>query len=167
MIVFFPLHEITKCKKKRYDRSDRFYCCFRNRVVSRCLGILRIENYIRMDAYTTAKKKEIKTRKEELVYASTVSTKSSIILKDSPGLECLGARRAPRNFCSGDQLWGLGALTKMLGSPKGSLKFSLEHSLVISGRRDLDSHRRLQAVQGRMGYGATNPQNCVSLETKF
>ena len=28
-----------------------------------------------------------------------------------------------------DQLWGLGALTKMIGSPKGSLKFSLEHSL--------------------------------------
>ena len=30
-----------------------------------------------------AKKKKLKTRKEELVYASTVSTKSSIILKDS------------------------------------------------------------------------------------
>ena len=30
-----------------------------------------------------AKKNKIKTRKEELVYASTVSTKSSIILKDS------------------------------------------------------------------------------------
>ena len=48
----------------------------------------------------------------------------------APELECLGARRAPRKFYSGDQLWGLGALTKMLGSLKGSLKFSLEHSLV-------------------------------------
>ena len=47
----------------------------------------------------------------------------------APQLECLGARRAPRNFYSGDQLWGLGDLNKMLGSPKGSLKFSLEHSL--------------------------------------
>ena len=47
----------------------------------------------------------------------------------APQLECLGARRAPWNFYSGDQLWGLGALTKMLGSPKGSLWFSLEHSL--------------------------------------
>ena len=47
----------------------------------------------------------------------------------APELECLGARRAPRNFYSGDQLWGLGALTKLLGSPKGSLKFFLEHSL--------------------------------------
>ena len=47
----------------------------------------------------------------------------------APQLECLGARWAPWNFYSGDQLWGLGALTKMLGSPKGSLKFSLEHSL--------------------------------------
>ena len=49
----------------------------------------------------------------------------------APQLECLGARRAPRNFYSGDQLWGLGDLNKMLGSPKGSLKFSLEHSLEI------------------------------------
>ena len=48
----------------------------------------------------------------------------------APELECLGALRAPRKFYSGDQLWGLGALTKMIGSPKGSLKFSLEHSLV-------------------------------------
>ena len=47
----------------------------------------------------------------------------------APQLECLGVRRAPRNFYSGDQLWGLAALTKMLASPKGSLKFSLEHSL--------------------------------------
>ena len=40
MIVFFPftLHEIAKCKKKRYDRSDRFYCCFRNRALPHCLG---------------------------------------------------------------------------------------------------------------------------------
>ena len=43
-IVFFPLHTITKYKKKRYDCSDRFYCCFRNRAVPRCLSILRIEN---------------------------------------------------------------------------------------------------------------------------
>ena len=47
----------------------------------------------------------------------------------APQLECLGAQRAPWNFYSGDQLWGLGALTKMLGSPKGSLKVSVEHSL--------------------------------------
>ena len=26
MIVFFPLHKITKYQRKRYDRSDRFYC---------------------------------------------------------------------------------------------------------------------------------------------
>ena len=38
MIVFFPLHKITKYKKKRYDRSDRFYCCFRNRALPHCLG---------------------------------------------------------------------------------------------------------------------------------
>ena len=44
-------------------------------------------------------------------------------------LECLGVRSAPRNFYSDDQLWGLAPLTKILGSPKGSLKFSLEHSL--------------------------------------
>ena len=31
----------------------------------------------------SGQKNEIKTQKEELVYASTVSTKSSIILKDS------------------------------------------------------------------------------------
>ena len=49
----------------------------------------------------------------------------------APQLECLGARSAPWNFYSGDQLWGLGTLTKMLGSPKGSLKFSLEHSLDV------------------------------------
>ena len=49
----------------------------------------------------------------------------------APQLECLGARRGPRKFYSGDQLWGLGALNKMLGSPKGSLKFSLEHSLAL------------------------------------
>ena len=48
----------------------------------------------------------------------------------APQLECLGAQRALRNFYAGDQLWGLGTLTKMLGSPKGSqLKFSLGHSL--------------------------------------
>ena len=47
----------------------------------------------------------------------------------APQLECLGTRRAPRNFYLGDQLWGLGDLNKMLGSLKGSLKFCLEHSL--------------------------------------
>ena len=36
---------------------------------------------------------------------------------------------APRNFDLGDHLLGLGAQAKTLGSPKGSLKFSLEHSL--------------------------------------
>ena len=55
----------------------------------------------------------------------------------APELECLGARRAPRKFYSGNQLWGLGALTKMHGSPKGSLKFSLEHSLAYIWRGDL------------------------------
>ena len=50
----------------------------------------------------------------------------------APQLECLGAQRAPQNFYSGDLLWGLGALAKMLGSPKGSLKFSLEHDLVLA-----------------------------------
>ena len=48
------------------------------------------------------------------------------------GLGTPAGMRAPRNFHSGGQLWGLGTLTKMLGSPKGSLKFSLEHSLDIS-----------------------------------
>ena len=37
MIVFFPLHKITKYQKKRNDHSDRFYCCFRNRAVPCCL----------------------------------------------------------------------------------------------------------------------------------
>ena len=46
----------------------------------------------------------------------------------APQLECLGAQRVPQKFSSGNQIWGLGALAKMLGSPKGSLKFSLEHS---------------------------------------
>ena len=41
MIVFLPLHKIMKYKKKRYDRSDRFYCCFRNRAVPCCIGIFR------------------------------------------------------------------------------------------------------------------------------
>ena len=31
----------------------------------------------------------------------------------APQLECLGAQRAPQNFYSGDQLWGLGALAKI------------------------------------------------------
>ena len=48
----------------------------------------------------------------------------------APELEWLGAWRTPWNFYLGDQLWGLGTLTKRLGSPKGSLKFTLEHSLV-------------------------------------
>ena len=46
----------------------------------------------------------------------------------APQQEYLGARN-PRNVYWGDQLWGLGTLAKMLGSPRGSLKFSLEHSL--------------------------------------
>ena len=40
-------------------------------------------NKIRMQDKFSGQKNEIKTRKEELVYASTVSTKSSIIQKDS------------------------------------------------------------------------------------
>ena len=59
----------------------------------------------------------------------------------APQVEYLGARRAPQNFYSGDQLWGLGALAKMLGSPKGSLKFSLEHSLDLKGLCQLECTR--------------------------
>ena len=44
-------------------------------------------------------------------------------------LNCLGARRAPRQFNLGDHLFGLGNQVKTPGSPKGSLKFSSEHSL--------------------------------------
>ena len=86
MIVFFLLHKITKNKKKRFDRSDRFYCCFRNRAVPRCLGIFvyrKLHSHACIYRLNLAAKKIIKTRKEELVYASTISTKSSIILKDS------------------------------------------------------------------------------------
>ena len=54
-------------------------------------------------------------------------------------VECLGAWRAPQNFYSGDQLWGLGTLAKMLWSPKGSLKFSLEHSLGMTWLRFCNS----------------------------
>ena len=43
----------------------------------------------------------------------------------------MGALWAPRNFDLGDHLLGLGTQAKTLGSPKGSLKFSLEHSLAI------------------------------------
>ena len=50
---------------------------------------------------------------------------------EAPQLECLGARRSSQNFYLSDQLWGLGALAKMLGSPKGYLKFSLQHNLDI------------------------------------
>ena len=85
MIVFFLLHKITKNKKKRFDRSDRFYC-FRNRAVPRCLGIFvyrKLHSHACIYRLNLAAKKIIKTRKEELVYASTISTKSSIILKDS------------------------------------------------------------------------------------
>ena len=42
MIVFFPLHKIMKYKKKRYDRSDHFYCCFRNRQ----FHVVEVEIYI-------------------------------------------------------------------------------------------------------------------------
>ena len=82
MIVFFPVHKITKIniKKKRYNR---FHCCFRNRAFPRCLDILSIKNNkIHQHARLKLRGKQ-KTRKEELVYASTKSTKSSIILKDS------------------------------------------------------------------------------------
>ena len=82
MIVFFPLHKITKYKKKRYDCSDHFYCCFTNRTVSRSLGI-NLCSHACIYRLNLAAKKKIKTRKEELVYTSTVSMKSSIILKDS------------------------------------------------------------------------------------
>ena len=44
-------------------------------------------------------------------------------------LKCLVARRAPRNFNLGDHLLGLGTQVKTPGSPKGSLKLSLEHSV--------------------------------------
>ena len=41
----------------------------------------------------------------------------------------MGALWAPRNFDLGNHLLGLGTQAKTLGSPKGSLKFSLEHSI--------------------------------------
>ena len=44
-------------------------------------------------------------------------------------LKCLGAQRASRNFYLGDHLLGLGTQAQTPGSPKGSLKFSLEQSL--------------------------------------
>ena len=65
----------------------------------------------------------------------------------APHLEWLGARRAPWNFYSGNQLWGLGALVKMLGSPKGSLKFSLEHSLALSFFSEIFYHNVAYIVQ--------------------
>ena len=87
MIVFFPLHKITKYQKKRNDHSDRFYCCFRNRAVPCCLWHF---SYLKLNSPAciyrlnlVAEKKKLKARKEELVYALTVSTKSSIIPKDS------------------------------------------------------------------------------------
>ena len=80
MIVFFPLHKIMKYKKKRYDHSDHFYCCFRNRAVSHCLGIFVSKTkFACMHRLNLAANKKI----EELVYTSAVSTKSAIILKDS------------------------------------------------------------------------------------
>ena len=63
-------------------------------------------------------------------YFSIRCTQATNLEAWAPQLEWLGGRRAPQNFYSGDQLWGLGALVKMLWSPKGPLKFSLEHSLV-------------------------------------
>ena len=60
-------------------------------------------------------------------------------------LKCLGARRAPRNFNLGDHLLGLGTQAKTPGSPKGSQKFSLEHSLVIIKRKILLSGENIFA----------------------
>ena len=80
----------------------------------------------------------------------------------APQLECLGARRAPQNFYLGDQLWGLGALTKMLGSPKGSLKFSLEHSLgawKLRGILNFTCPRRSKTEQKIFIYNATMTSN--------
>ena len=57
------------------------------------------------------------------------STQVANLEAREPQLEWLGTQRAPQNFYLGNQLWGLGTLVKMLGSPKGSLKFFLEHSL--------------------------------------
>ena len=61
-----------------------------------------------------------------------ISAKNSFLIFDQNYKKCFGAQRAPRNFNLGDHLLGLGTQTKMPGSPKGSLKFSLEHSLVLS-----------------------------------
>ena len=58
----------------------------------------------------------------------------------APQLEFLGAWRAPRNFYSGDQLWGLDALTKMLGSPKRLAPWNFPKSTALdSGLRRLAS----------------------------
>ena len=40
-----------------------------------------------------------------------------------------GSPKGSRNFNLGDHLLGLGTQAKTPGSPRGSLKFSLEHSL--------------------------------------
>ena len=103
MIVFFPLHKITKYKKKRYDRSDRsstLSCHFTYRKLNSHACIYRLN--------LAAKNKKIKTRKEELVYASTVSTKSSIILKD---LLIIQKRKLKMTyFLLKQQVWGRGGL---------------------------------------------------------
>ena len=83
MIVSFPLPKIMKYKEKRYDCSDCFYSVVLETeqfhvVLSFCL--LSKTKCACMHRLNLAAKKK---RKEELVYASTVSTKSSFILKDS------------------------------------------------------------------------------------
>ena len=45
---------------------------------------------------------------------------------------------------SGDQLGGLGTPAEMLGSPKGSPKFSLEHSLAVGKHKTWTGHKLLR-----------------------
>ena len=72
-----------KYKQKRYDCSDCFYSVVLETeqfhvVLSFC--VLSKTKFACMHRLNLVAKKK---RKEELVYASTVSTKSSFILKDS------------------------------------------------------------------------------------
>ena len=83
MIVSFPLPKIMKYKQKRYDCSDCFYSVVLETgqfhvVLSFC--VLSKTKFACMHRLNLAAKKR---RKEELVYTSTVSTKSSFILTDS------------------------------------------------------------------------------------
>ena len=62
-----------------------------------------------IQAKFSSQKKKIKTRKEELVYASTVSTKISVILKDSVIIQKRKLKMT--YFLLKQQVWGRGGLT--------------------------------------------------------